>query len=508
MKPSRRVITFPAITRSWAVPSALAGVALLIVGCGDGDDGDGGGNGGGITIEAFCERLHENLDETHCAELEAGPDAEWCDRVMEEGRQRCEVIMGAVASGRVGFDGRVAEACLEASSAEELVSYYVESLLPAGCTSPFEGLREGGSDCYRDYGFRVRECVEDHYCTRDACPGTCTPYGALDEACTFGTAPCGTGLVCYADCFECEGTCGPAPGEGESCEASWSVCAEGLVCNHWADPPTCIEPLPLGAPCELPLECESFICHDGQCASEDDICRSSEECDAADACMRNPSGSYLTCQPRLEAGEDCEENYEACQSGLQCLPKFEEDEILHECHTRAGIEGEPCLPWGCTYDHYCAWVDEEAVCKPRGDLGASCNDEAYLLPWSNPSCEEGLLCIYTEGECMPPGDIGEPCIHSYIGSCEDGLTCAPAWPPECQLPAALGEECNPVFPSACDDAYCDCVPGDGDDCEWTCIPLFENGAECFEDHACVSGYCGNDGCGTRPVEETPVLCIP
>lgn len=451
---------------------------------GDGGDepSDGGPDGGmhsTLTPSQLCSRLRAEADEWFCAQ----PSIDDCDAILDAASERCQVVVDAVEAGRLAFDADAAQACLDDLTTSQLGDAFSSRYLP--CEEVFIGRIEPGEDCFFDYGFVANECVPSAYCSQgSACPGTCKPYRTKGQSCG-SDGPCAPELACKRDCQPpCDGTCEPRPGAGEDCEATQGLCQSGLICDATTDPYSCLDPLPNGEACTRPYQCASFWCDDGECAPRPTAqCEDRSDCDDDELCDR--SSGVGMCEPARGEGEACDDAPD-CQDGLQCLFNWSGGDS--KCVASAGEDGDPCLPWGCEPDHYCADESGELTCRPVRGMGETCEEPSNELPLT-PSCEPGLHCMLSSsGTCLPPGGMGEPCYYNDVESCEHGLVCFGYAASSCQPPSMLGEACNPAFENACTEGYCRCEMVD-DSCTWSCEAQLENGEPCDDPTMCESGYC-------------------
>jgi hypothetical protein len=285
------------------------------------------------------------------------------------------------------------------------------------------------------------------------------------------------------------------------------VCARGLRCDSTQTPYTCIVPRALGESCTSHWQCESMSCVGDECGPPPvHECEFVRDCDPEDTCEWDDTGRR--CVPRRQEGDACMPGVDACARGLSCVTNLEDQE--GECRERMGIDGEPCMPWGCEADHYCAREGDDLVCRPDRGMGGNCIDYSFEEPSFNSPCTEGLHCMFSNtATCLPPGGLGDPCSHNDLESCEDGLVCLGWSLSVCAPPSDVGETCNPAFANACEESYCGCVMVD-DGCTWECMALLEDGERCDDAKQCVSGYCdaGDSTAVCGPVPPDPMLCLP
>jgi hypothetical protein len=451
-----------------------------------------------LSVRELCEVLIEQGRRVLC-----GANEVECEAALEGGEARCEALVAAVEQGRLSFDGVAAHACVEGQTEDQLAEAFAG--LYFNCTGAFTGRVEEGEDCYFDYGFTSEECAPGLYCAQTSmCPGECRPYQQEGDACP-SAGRCDPELTCVRECeLPCEGTCGARPGVGEGCENTSGVCAAGLICDASSEPYVCIEPRAEGEPCTRSYQCATFYCIDEECATAAELeCRGHMDCDDDQYCDQ----AEQRCAPRIAEDESCAGGA-LCADGLEC--HYRMDDGGEFCRARAGIDGEPCLPWGCEEDHYCADEDGVLTCRPDRGMGESCGDEDMSLGIGNASCEPGLHCMHSNTlTCLPPGGLDEPCYYNNTESCEAGLVCSGFALSTCQPPSDLGERCSPAFENACSEGICECMMID-DSCDWFCIATLDLGEPCDDPRDCTSGYC--DIALTEPVcavdPGAPSACLP
>ena len=112
--------------------------------------------------------------------------------------------------------------------------------------------------------------------------------------------------------------------------------------------------------------------------------------------------------------------------------------------------------------------------------------------WSS-ECAVGLVCDH-EYECVPEDELvlpgeGEDCSFH---PCAEGSVCDP-WG-QCRAVVGLGEEC---LDRVCEDGTA-CELANPEDGIPRCYALTPNGEQCTGHGQCVSGYCPNGFCSSRP----------
>lgn len=464
---------------------------------------DAGPSGPSLTIDALCTLLRENAEAQLCTENPAD-----CQLDVTRSAQRCEALAAAIEQGRLRYDAQRLHTCVDGLNAAALTTAFID--LWFECTEAFSGQVPDGEDCYYDYAFSLNECGQGLYCDRSAatCPGQCRPYQQEGQACPRA-GDCAPELFCLRDCAPpCDGTCAPRPTLGERCDTSQGLCADDLVCDATTSPHSCIMRRPLGASCTRAYQCATLHCSEERCAEKPlSSCATSRDCAVSEACLLKNGAS--ACGPRIAAGESCAHAEDGCVEGFQCL--WHPEDGTSECR-KAGLDGEPCSPWGCEADHYCADESGNLVCRPDLATGEDCTDVSFDSLQDNSPCSSGLRCMLSStGTCLPAGGSGDPCYHNDTQSCEAGLVCFGYVNSVCQPQSDLTEVCNPTFENACSEGYCQCTTMEGDHCTWTCVPKRANGDTCDDPSACLSTYCDftqQPNVCTDPPSGTPDICLP
>lgn len=453
-----------------------------------------------ISVQELCDVLIAQGRRVLCG---ANADDDECAAAVAGGEARCEALVAAVEQGRLAFDGVAAHACVEGQTDDQLGDAFAGLFF--NCMGAFTGRVEEGEDCYFDYGFTGEECEPGLYCAQTTmCPGECRLYQQEGEVCP-SAGPCDPELACVRECeLPCDGTCGARPGVGENCEITSGQCAAGLICDATSTPHSCIVPRPAGEPCTRAYQCATFFCIDDECATPAELeCAGHMDCDDDEYCDQ----AEQSCAPRIAQDESCSSGG-LCAEGLECT--YSPDAGGELCRARAGIDGEPCMLWGCEEDHYCANEDGVLTCRPDRGLDENCGDEDTSSGIGNPSCEPGLHCMLSNTlTCLPPGGLDEPCYYNNTESCEAGLVCAGFALSTCQPPSELGERCSPAFDNACSEGICQCMMMD-DSCDWFCVETLDDGEPCDESRNCTSGYCdtllAEPVCAEEPA--APSACLP
>jgi hypothetical protein len=298
------------------------------------------------------------------------------------------------------------------------------------------------------------DCSSGQYC---AGPNGCQPKRDTGDACTtdkqcFGV--CDENGVCKCDPLEQTG-CGEEAGQpglpmckntlinsdyDNACVECLSAadCAQsgfGLACTPEG---VCVQPKPLGQPCNSGAECLSETCEYGLAVpigppggKKKGICVCGEDAD----CALSPSGKY--CAPNADTGAQCVK----CTLNAHCPSGEFCDQDTYTC--------EPKLPVG------------SACVSASQCLGGSCG-----IPSGSPIAKSECLCTTTA-----------PCL--------DGHTCKIS-----TFPPGVTNKC------VCGTSSSDC-----DDTEYcsgsTCLAKKNFGASCSVAHECVSESCYEGKCGCK-----------
>jgi hypothetical protein len=293
-----------------------------------------------------------------------------CGSIVESQREACARIeasacdldraVAQVEEGRVAYDGAAYGRCLERFAAAPACGEKRRPVLgedDADCVAAAVGQVAANGSCGEDFGpFRSRECAGGRCFTPD-CGGTCVALPGLGESCVDACVP---ELRCL------DGTCRPFGAEGEPCSYDGSGCASGLYCRA-GSPRVCARPLATGATCEP----QADVCAEGYCP----MFASSPAC-AALAAEGEPCEGSLTCQPGLycpnATGATCRRQAapgESCREPGDCLAPGVCNAATGLCELLP-VVGEPCAIAGV---RGCAagWCDG-AVCRPQVPNGGAC----------------------------------------------------------------------------------------------------------------------------------------
>ena len=283
--------------RGYCVVLLAAGFLFGDLGCSSKSDREGGDDGaeGYVPGQPLAE-------EQYAAEFETA----MCDtqeRCCEMPRAQCQMavqlllgLMLPEADAPVEYDAQAASDCIgqirdvDCATAGETPAcsqVYRGTIAPGeACDSDVLDVvysvcmaPEGGeASCHPLDGICV---VEKRGVEGDSCIQTCEYVGSTESCHLYGSREGSTSTTCWReDGVSCQGgQCTLLGSLGASC-AETIHCSDGLVCME----DSCAEPLPIGA------ECPIF----------------GDECGDAGYC----EGNSLTCTPRKDDGQPCEENEE------------------------------------------------------------------------------------------------------------------------------------------------------------------------------------------------------
>ncbi len=331
--------------------------------------------------------------------------------------QSCGSVESEVSSGSVSYDPVAASACLD-----ELPVLPCWQSDAADYSKVFTGTIPEGGTCFPAI-LGLEECVPETRCvTNVQCPGVCTGYAQLGEACSMDDTSstfCANGLTCAPgsepECVAAAVAAAvPTPALGTPC--SWYFECQGLDVQLTCEGPngpiydpssgtaagTCQPPRDDG-PCLDPADCRSGLCVGGNEATA-----------MAGVCM-----------PPKVAGDACTPGLQGCGPGTYCgsasvcvvVPS-----VGQSCAVSAGTE-QQCL------DGVCDPVS--LTCVPFGKLGDRCQVS---------TCSFELVCDYTRMICVPGcfrgsacGASGQACCNGLQikapgpgGLCNSGLACVNA----------------------------------------------------------------------------------
>ncbi len=317
----------------------------VLFACGRHEESDAGVTDAGLTAQRFCDAIRDQCAfEVRCGQWVS---QERCEQhlalTQADTRTPCERQGAALAWGRVTFDQRAAEHCLEARESCD----YGEAART--CDDVFLGAVEPDGGCYAH-----EDCIKNFYCAGDGtCPGHCAPKKQPGATAT-SAAECiddvmYDDLTCSGHLFwgkQCIGypydffTCGPelycdgptmrcqrSKKAGSRCGTSESGynddCEPGLLCIRQSDAGwECELPRPLDAPCGIDFSgstngpCQrGLICRNNTCSlpgAQHAVCYDSRDCDESLQCTTN-----RRCEPRVPVGEACD-GYNLCELSSEC----------------------------------------------------------------------------------------------------------------------------------------------------------------------------------------------
>ena len=261
---------------------------------------------------------------------QAACEAGWA----ELGGDERDEFLAAIAADRIRFDGDLARACLDATGAvlEGVCSGASLDDLTEVCEGIFVGLVAEGGNC------------------------------ALSDACE-GEARCDT-----ANSDECYGQCTIDP---NACVG----CTRDQYCDTDAEPSSCVDRKPSGAPCD----------HSGQCVDRT-------------LCMNGVCGAPFA--NLLSAGAECipgASDGGICEPGLICMAA--EEDFQWVCGA-ARVRGDACTTtFDCAMGLAChiAPMTRGGTCGDRLALGESCHTS---FDCESAACEADT-CV-ERGACVVP----------------------------------------------------------------------------------------------------------
>lgn len=328
--------------------------------------------------------------------------------------QYCGPVESEVSSGSVRYDPVAAAACLD-----ELPVLPCWQSGASDCPMVFTGTIPEGGACFPTIRGRLEECVPGTRCVTNAqCPGVCTGYAQLGEACSMddtSSTSCANGLSCAPGSEpKCVAVAVPTPALGTPCSGGYYEC-QGIDVQLACEGPngpihdpsggtaagTCQPPRDDG-PCLDPADCRSGLCVGG---------------DAVTA-----TASF--CMPPKVAGDACTPGLQGCGPGTYCGPAsvcVVVPSVGQPCAVSAGA-GQECL------DGVCDPVS--LTCVPFRKLGDPCQGS---------TCSAELACDSTSQTCVPAcfrgnacGASGQACCDPELkgpgpaGLCNSGLACVNA----------------------------------------------------------------------------------
>lgn len=221
------------------------------------------------------------------------------------------------------------------------------------------------------------ECADGTICTDAGCVAEC----AEDSDCPRGTA-CSNGQCLNPT----EPPPTPLPGScerTEDCGDATLICVDGF-CQ--VDDRGCGD---MGCDCSESGQCaDGFICSEGECQPDEDVCQFNAECGADRICV---DGS---CRAECETAGECLAG-QTCEDGT-CVtppPPTGECEDNMDCDSGEICVDSSCIA-GCGSDTEC---DEGFYC-----YGGTCRVDDRPRPFCtvNSDCQSGRECV--EGICRTP----------------------------------------------------------------------------------------------------------
>ena len=179
----------------------------------------------------------------------------------------CAAWGTGVAAGTMSFDATNADACVSA-----LQSLACDAdALPSICGGVLVGLVQSGGACNMARQLALfSDCQDGTACLAgaNACQGTCTARGTLNQPCT--SVPCVSGTTCNF----ATNTCAPKGALNDACGATGiAVCGPGLYCTDSLGSGTCAAQAATGScyvaslqpACAPPAQCNSALSLNGTC---------------------------------------------------------------------------------------------------------------------------------------------------------------------------------------------------------------------------------------------------
>jgi hypothetical protein len=358
------------------------------------------------TVQAHCNKRVE------CGQMDRRELASCIDDLGAG----CERSLGwKLRAGVLAAGGEAEEECVEAMAAAGCNA--LQALLGEDELQLFEITdRCEMAELLKPRSGLGQPCAESSDCTSGFCPGLaptchrCTPFAALQQACS-------PGLI---ECDPKSATCAPAPGGGFVCAplvrgtAAGKRAKTGEAC---ADEP--------GACAESEARCVA-----GKCLLRPFILREGAECgdftDCRDSlyCKGAVGGAAKgRCTPQSAVGGPCEAlDFGACAADAACNNG--------RCR-RLRSAGERCAgPYQCKAFLACVPLSMEkgflggATCLPNPTVGQPCNRHQPCV---------ASFCDAASSRCLPLAPGGAACRVSQ--QCDSGW-CAPAG--VCYAPCASG----------------------------------------------------------------------
>ncbi len=192
-----------------------------------------------------------------------------------------------------------------------------------------------------------------------------------------------------------------------------------------------------------------------------------------------------------------------CAEGFVCLRSVPELGLVSACG-EPQQEGEACFhDEECAQDLYCSLADGR--CRVPMPLMQTCSysDPSDLSPSPDTllvRCEPNLTCSPFGETCVGPCARGSLCVADIHCDEDAGLFCMDGF---CDTPRSAGQPCQ--IDEHCQPGLtCDPDPlREG----LFCTPLFGDGAPCFQDDECLSGYCDTTVCAPKKANNQPCATL-
>lgn len=264
----------------------------------------------------------------------------------------CPDYEKAVSSGRVRFDPKAAQACLDAvkpgTDCVALANTGYTGNTSSPCRQVLTGTVQTGASCYEN-----RDCVEGDYCaTGVGCPSSCQARVAVGASCAGGT-PCVFGASCIRG--------GTAPNFTFTCLADAD---QGQACGGGVN-----------GDCKPTAWCDGTRGAAGTCqafVATGVSCTAAGACVPADVCAGLSGASLGTCAVGAALGATCTPGNRQCAyPGLYC------DSTSSRCAEWPGVGGTCGVVGGelvgCL-GSYCAVPagSQTGTCTAYQSVGGAC----------------------------------------------------------------------------------------------------------------------------------------
>jgi len=352
----------------------------LLVGCGSTSDSDGL-NDQTITIDELPAAYAKiSCDVTRACWgdvfdiLVAGEN---CEANAETGiTDELPRIKSAIEAGKVRYDGKKFQACIDAIKARGCV----DAPEPAECTAALDGTVDLGGDCTMNI-----ECKgPETYCKSSAaCPGKCTATEPAGTTCQRDSQ-CAAGLQCSDNTHRCAQ---PAAAGADCKGASAPNCGAGLICvgddsksGQSGKCQTLTDAFSVAAGGACLLSGAAFCKTDLRCAVE----------------SVDPVTQTITtrCSPPVASGASCKLAYpDVCPFDQYCAVPAQS--IDGTCRAKPG-SGQPCAARGSDAADICAPGTrcDGGICRSLQKLGGSCqtDDVCYSGTCAGGGCASAGAC--------------------------------------------------------------------------------------------------------------------